>query len=251
MGIDDTSFSKQLRLHASSLDLKQIGPVGAWEFGQSIRRALGHTFFYDLSLDHFYPLGLHHPATLRVAAHEDNPQSFGKDLIEALPHLRDFKWAVLSQSRYQDFLKNNNTLVKANASLDSVWGWSVLEQNNYQHFSVKLADQTYFLSSIDEIPSSDTFVHHRWLRLFFSTKVLGPNGRLKVVSEQLRKCFNLSQLNGLSFNLPLPLNQLSSQGIKAEHFSSHEVTLHFPISVLISDIENVEQIVKSQRISLC
>ena len=60
----DNVFSQALRTHAKSLDLTTTMPVGAWSFGQGIRKAHEERFFWELSSSQFSPLGLHHPLSL-------------------------------------------------------------------------------------------------------------------------------------------------------------------------------------------
>jgi hypothetical protein len=251
MGIDDNSFSQQLRYHASSLDLKHIGPVGDWDFGQSIRRATGDSFFYDLSLSHFWPLGLNHPLALKSDFRDSTPQIFKSDLVGQLPHLEKFKWVVLSDKAYLDFKNAHPLTEKINAAIDSLWGWKLLEAKQTQAFSVKLADNSFWVCSIDPLQSSDLVKHHAWLNLFLSTTIIGPQGRLAAVQDMLKKTFNQTELSGLNLNLTMDCERLSAKGIKAQAQSPQESTLHFPVSVLKSDLEQVEQLVHQARNSVC
>lgn len=251
MGIDDNSFSQKLRLHASSLDLNLIKSVGSWDFGQSIRRAIGDAYFYDLSLSHFWPLGLNHPLSLGPESTDPSPQSFRSELVALLPHLEKLQWVVLCEKSYLDFKKGHPVLEKSGTDLDSIWGWKFLEEKQPQSFCVEFADASYWVCSTDPLPNSSLLKHHSWLNLFLSSTILGPQGRLVAVQSMLKRVFNLPEISGLNLSVSLSSDLLDTQGIKVRAKSAHESLLHFPVSVLKSDIEKVKQLVEQARNSVC
>ena len=251
MGIDDNSFSQKLRLHASSLDLNLIKSVGEWDFGQSIRRATGDTFFYDLSLSHFWPLGLNHPLSLGSESTDPSPQSFRPELVERLPHLEKLKWVTLTKESFLDFKKTHPLSLKIGSDIDSIWGWKLLEEKQPQSFCVEFSDASYWVCSTDPLPNSSLLKHHSWLDLFLSTTILGAQGRLVAVQSMLKQVFNLSQISGLNLSVALSSDRLDTRGIKVRAKSAHESSLHFPVSVLKSDVERIKQIIDEARNSVC
>ncbi len=250
MRIDDHSFSEQLRLHASSLDLKTICAVGDWDYGQSIRRAKADSYFYDLSLKNFYPLGLNHPLMIRSLATDGAPQEFNSSLSSKLSGLKLFKWVVLDAKDYRD-LKSKRLIHEYDSfSINSIWGLSVFETLEFETFSVRLSDGSLWVCSSLELPASSQLIHHSWLNLFLTPDVLGPEGRLASVHKLLIKVFNPAEIQGLTLRLRGEVHALSQRGILAEKYSESEVSLHFPISVLSSDVEKIYQIIASKEL-LC
>lgn len=250
MRIDDHSFSEQLRLHASSLDLEDLAPVGAWDYGQSIRRAKNKTFFYDLSVKSFYPLGLHHPLMLRSAVTDTAPVPFVATLADKLPVLAQSKWIVLSAAAYGMF-KQNKPITELKAfTISSIWGLKEFENTKHEFISVRLSDGCVFVVSSHELPASDTLVHHGWLNLFLSPEVLGPAGRLAAVQKFLVEVFDLKSIQGLSFTHSGNAVQLSQRGLCVDEAAPKEVVLHFPVSVLKRDVEAIHQLI-TRKDALC
>lgn len=250
MTIDDHSFSEQLRLHASSLDLESIGPVGDWEFGQSIRRAKDKSFFYDLSARHFYPLGLNHPLMIRSSITDPSPCAISSALVNKISGLAGFKWVVLSASAYAQFKQGKQIVEHEAFTLHSLWGLREFEKITSGTISVRLSDGYWWVLSSVELPNSDSLHHHGWLNLFLSTDVLGPEGRLARVQKMIMSYFHLSQMEGLSFRAKGSAAKLALIGIRADQISATEVELHFPVSVLQADIEKIHQLITSKE-ALC
>ncbi len=246
MRIDDLYFSELLRQHASSLDLEALCPVGPWEYGQSIRRAKGDCFFFDLSLKNFYPLGLNHPLMLRPTISDPAPKSFSEALKARLPGLESRKWVVLSENAYLRYKPNANEIKRKSFIIDSIWGLKELEVDSADTFSVWLSDASVWVCSKDELPSSDILIHHNWMNLFFNPDVLGPEGRLVEVQKKIMTTFEVTSLDGLSLKLSGSSLALSLLGLLVESVSDSEYMLHFPVSVLFSDIEKVHQMIKSK-----
>jgi hypothetical protein len=250
MTIDDHSFSEQLRLHASSLDLESIGPVGDWDFGQSIRRAKDKSFFYDLSAHDFYPLGLNHPLMIRSTIIDPSPCAIPSTLTSKLAGLAGLKWVVLSANTYDQFKQGKQILEHEAFTLHSLWGLRDFEKIQSTSISVRLGDGFWWVLSSLELPSSDTQSHHGWLNLFLSTDVLGPEGRLAKVQKIIMRYFRLSQMEGLSFQTTGSAAKLALLGIRADQISATEVAFHFPVSVLQADIEKIHQLITSKE-ALC
>ena len=250
MTIDDHSFSEQLRLHASSLDLESIGPVGDWDFGQSIRRAKNKSFFYDLSARDFYPLGLNHPLMIRSPITDPSPCAISSTLASKLSGLTGLRWVVLSANTYDQFKQGKKTVEHEAFTLHSLWGLRDFEKVTSGTLAVRLGDGYWWVLSSLELPGSDTLSHHGWLNLFLSTDVLGPEGRMARVQKMIMSRFDLSRMDGLSFQAKGSAAKLAQMGIRADQVSATQVALHFPVSVLQADIEKIHQLITSKE-ALC
>ena len=119
----DNLFSQALRTHAKALDLTTTMPVGAWSFGQGIRKAHKDNFFWELSSSQFSPLGLNHPTALMstddLTSAPVAPQVFAKDLVNAFPQLADWTWTLLHAEH--TWLKRDWTVSSAWQKSEGAW----------------------------------------------------------------------------------------------------------------------------------
>jgi len=242
MKIDDQEFSEKLRLHASSLDLDHLAPVGDWTYGQSIRRAKEKSFFFDLSSAHFYPLGLNHPLMLKVISTDNQAQSFHPSLSKDLPHLTALKWTVLSENTFLKYAASNSVVVLSSFALTSIWGIKELEDSQIENLAIKIPDGSYFLCSKHPLPLSETTIHHGWIKLFLSPEVIGPAGRLIKIQQNISHHKILLPVSGLCFQVMIPQSKLHQAGIKTDYLDELTSKLCFPVSVLKSDIDKIAEI---------
>ncbi len=243
----DQLFSQALRHHAHSLDLLDLMPVGAWTFGQGVRRAHANRFFWDLSSTNFNPFGLHHPVVLRATGDQTSvsAEEFEKGIIALIPGLEDWRWTLVSADHPILKIKDSSFLLE-NSLLKSPLGWSGLEKiNQLKSWAVQISESTYFYASTSELPlevvRDPTAI--AWLKLFFTSDILGPDGRLAQVREQLHIKFPSAKIIGtqllLSHSSP---SSLQERGLNVDILSSGQVRLCFPLSYLISDLEGVKSL---------
>ncbi len=243
----DQLFSQALRQHAHSLDLTDLMPVGEWSFGQGVRRAHGNRFFWDLSSTAFNPFGLHHPVVLRATADENSPSAheFGRDIVALISGLASWRWTLISAD-HPILQVEDESFFLENSLLKSPLGWSGLEKiNQLKSWAVQISESTYFYASTSELPlevvRDPTAI--AWLKLFFTSDILGPDGRLAQVREQLHSKFPSAKIIGtqllLSHSSP---SSLQERGLNVDILSSGQVRLCFPLSYLNSDLEGVKSL---------
>ncbi|MFN9109374.1 MAG: hypothetical protein ACK5XN_04800 [Bacteroidota bacterium] len=241
----DQLFSQALRQHAHSLDLTDLMPVGKWTFGQGVRRAHGNRFFWDLSSTAFNPFGLHHPVVLRLTEDESSisAREFGRDIVSLIPGLATWRWTLISAEN--PILRTQDTsFFLENSLLKSPLGWSGLEKvNQLKNWAVKISESTYFYASNCELPAEIVrdATAIAWLKLFFTSDILGPEGRLAQVREQLHSKFSSAKIIGtqilLSHSSP---GSLQERGLNLDILTSDQIRLCFPLSYLNSDLEGVK-----------
>lgn len=243
----DLLFSQALRQHAHCLDLTELMSVGYWSFGQGVRRAHENRFFWDLSSTGFNPFGLNHPVVLRTLPNDtyEHEQNFGKDIIALIPALADWRWTLIGSDH--PLLKiQDSTFLQETSVLSSPLGWNGLEKiNQLRSWSVQVSPNTYFFASRDNLPSEHVKdpASNAWIKLFLTLDILGPEGRLADVREQLHSHFPNSRIIGtqvvLSHSSPA---SLLAKGLKVDILSSDQIRLCFPISFLNSDLEGVKSL---------
>lgn len=256
----DNVFSQALRTHAKSLELKTTMPVGEWNYGQGIRKALGQEFFWELSSKNFSPLGLHHPTALvtidRPASNTEAPQSFSPDFLKAFPQLADWKWTLLSLShpwmkrdwaRTSAWKKSSGPwLFEEDATLKGALGWQGLEEvSQLKGWAVQLNADLCWVASPSELPNDgrDASTERAQLRLFLSVDALGPQGRLQELRLKLLASFPGSTIQGLNVQLNSFTSQtLARKGLSCDDLGENKIGLCFPLSFLEEDLAGVVQL---------
>ncbi len=253
----DYVFSQALRTHAKSLDLATTMPVGRWTFGQGIRRAHEERFFWELSSSEFSPLGLHHPTALVSTGELPHtpaaPQTFPKDLLNAFPQLDNWTWTLLSADHAwlkrewtvsSAWKKSNGAwLMEEDATLKDSLGWqgfSVLP--HLTCWAVKLSASTYWVASPATLPQDGlaASIERAQLRLFLSSDVLGPEGRLQELRRLIIATFPTAQVTGLNVRISdQSAIELAQRGVSCDDLGGKSIGLCFPLSFLKEDLAGV------------
>lgn len=256
----DNVFSQALRTHAKSLELKTTMPVGEWNYGQGIRKALEQRFFWELSSKNFSPLGLHHPTALvmidRPVSNTEAPQSFSPDLLKVFPQLADWKWTLVK--RDHPWMKRDWTLTSAwtkssgpwlfetDATLKSALGWQGLEEvSQLKGWAVQLNSDVCWVASPSELPLDglDVSNERALLRLFLSADALGPQGRMQELRLRLLQRFPSATIQGLNVQLnSFSSKEMALKGLSCDEVDEKKIGLCFPLSFLVEDLAGVVQL---------
>ncbi len=256
----DNVFSQALRTHAKSLELVTTMPVGEWNYGQGIRKALGQQFFWELSSSNFSPLGLHHPTALvtidRPVSNSEAPQSFSPDLLKVFPQLADWKWTLVN--RDHPWMKRQWThtsawkkssgdwLFETDATFKGALGWQGLEEvSQLKGWAVQLNSGLCWVASLSELPLDglDAVNERAQLRLLLSADALGPQGRMQELRLKLLTSFPGSTIQGLNVQLTsFSYQSMALNGLSCDEIDEKKIGLCFPLSFLEEDLAGVVQL---------
>lgn len=245
---NEQSFSAQLRAQAACIDLGQRMPVGAWDYGQGIRRAKGQSFFYELRSKSFCPFGINHPVMLKarmhVPDHEVTVHEFPEHLKAIFPSLTSWRWTIQSPEQVGS---PENAYHEA-PDLKSNWGWhgfSVLESCDV--WVVHLNENLRWVAR--KVPTSpvaqgpNALEAQSWAKLFLAADVLGPKGRLMEWITHMKQ-YSWGEWQGLNFSFLPKLSpteaadSLAQAGIAVD-ISNEKIQASFGLSMMPADVETI------------
>ncbi len=258
----DHAFSQSLRTHAVCLDLQHTMPVGAWTFGQGIRRAHGNQFFWELRSQNFQPLGLNHPITLRPTNFKTEPQKFPATLSAFFPELATWQWSLVkaehpwlqrawqTASAWQLAPPTTSWSCELDATFKSEFGWqgfSLLK--NLQGWAIHLTPEIVWIAAPTPLPDSQAECGAHWpvMQLLLQADVLSPTGRIQEVQQKLRSLFAPADIAGLNVRLETRhAAELSQRGLAGDSVPPSHLGLAFPLSFLPSELHEIAQLLKTK-----
>ncbi|MBY0517745.1 MAG: hypothetical protein K2P81_12615 [Bacteriovoracaceae bacterium] len=247
----DIVFSQRLRLNAHSLELKSLMSASKdWDYGQGIRKAVGESYFWELSSEDFLPLGLNHPLFLKnldtqtpveiVARH------FPTFLNSKFLELKDWTWNLLASEQVNELKITNNCFEEdATIKCQNSWiGFTKLRDHDY--WIVKINNELSWVASSKLLPLSTISSPEirAVFNLFFTEDIMGEGGRVQELNSKLQALFPEFQVEGLNvFINGKSANDLSLKGISCDDLGDKEIRLCFPTSVLQADLEGIREII--------
>jgi hypothetical protein len=256
----DKTFSERIIFHARSLGLTQLGAVGNWLCGQGIRRARQNDYFWDLTLNNYSPLGIHHPTTLApIEISSWGVYSFSNDMHNLYPALETWQWTVISvkHSWLQDKTWDRVSAWELNRKTDHLWetdptlktdkGWLGFSHlDRLTSWCVQIDSEAVWCASKISLPISDLTMQekYQWLRPFLSADALANDGRLSELITLLSDVLKPDERNGLNFKFyNKSAEKLAEQGLSCDG-SKNNISCYFPLSILHEDIQGLRSLLK-------
>lgn len=251
-----TAFSNELMGHAACLELANLGPVGAWDYGQGIRRAKDQSFYYALSREDFSPFGTNHPLALRSRlldpTRELKIHVFPVFLVTAFPVLQDWQWTIADTQLATSLPE----ALYENATLKCDNGWSGFTHvGQLTHWVVELGNGlSWWASRETPVPadhSTTALEQEALIDLFLSADILGPQGRLREWQDFMKR-YEWGQWSGLNFSIRTKAPVLTAQqelahaGLQVSIEKDNLVSC-FGLSMLADDVDRIMKTLHSHQ----